>query len=196
MSRLVVFVLMFPLVLLCLGASHECDDTFTLEVKMPTLEEPLPALEEAKQQFREMEAETAVAEQNVMGAGPGAEQQVGQALAPSLGSSPHNPIRITAQELVDEYWANKVRFKRDYPGRWYLIEGKVKMITDDSVIYEAFWPSQPISSLLKPLTPQSAKDDVLRATEGEGFTTTCYLRASSFQSDFYQMVECAMGWNQ
>ena len=193
--------LLFVLSFLCLGASHECDDTFTLEVK-------LPALEEAQQQLREMEAATAVAEQNVMGVGPGEEQQtdprlkawlaeqqrIHQVTPPPLGSSPHNPVKITPQKLEDEYAANKVRFKRDYANRWYQITGTVESITDDEIYLEVGW-IYPISGALRPLTPESAQNDILTATVGEEFTTTCLLQPSTFQADFYLLVDCATGWN-
>ena len=201
MSRLVVFVLMFPLALLCLGASHECDDTFTLEVK-------LPALEEAQQQFREIEAATAVVEQNGTDVGPGEEQQTNprlkawlaeqqrthQVTPPPLGSSPANPIKITPQKLEEEYAANKVRFKRDYANRWYQITGTVDTITDDAIYLEVGW-IRPISGVLRPLTLESAQHDILTATVGDEFTTTCLLQPSTFQTDFYLLVDCATGWN-
>lgn len=188
---------MFPLILMCLGASHECDDTFTLEIK-------LPALEEAQQQIREMETATAVAVQQKA---PGTDvdqtspqmkawlaEQMKDVTPPPLGSSPHNPIKITPQKLADEFWANKVRFKRDYANRWYMITGAVEIITDREIFLEVPGFGRPITGALQPLTSEAGEVDILKATVGEQFTTTCYLQPSGMQRDFYMLIECATGW--
>ena len=70
------------------------------------------------------------------------------------------------------------------------------MITDDSIIFEAFWSGRPIARTLEMPAQTSAEADILSATVGEQFTTTCYLRSSTMVRDFYELVDCAKGWNR
>ena len=186
--RLPIAALLLPIVLLGLAVIFGCEDK-------------LPALEEANQQLREIEAETAVAIQQEQNAPRGSAGQSNTSDSsrqgePPPGSAPNYPIRIDAKTLVYQFWANKVRFKRDYASRWYLISGKVKMITDDSIIFEAFWSGRPIARTLEMPAQTSAEADILSATVGEQFTTTCYLRSSTMVRDFYELVDCAKGWNR
>ena len=42
----------------------------------------------------------------------------------------------------------------------------------------------------------SGEADILSATVGEKFTTTCYLKPLSAQSNFYLLTQCTKGWNR
>ena len=104
------------------------------------------------------------------------------------GSSNQEPIVLSAKELVDKYWENKLRFKRDYSGKWVKLTGTVRYVTEDSIGLDEIGSS---FSPLQALPPQPGMPDlVMEATVGKQISVTCLLDESGMVRDYYMLKGC------